>query len=121
MPQSHGQSVAAHGPYRHLLVDADPVRLAPRNSFRRDAQFDTIRLNLIGVAARETGMVTRIEPALPTAYPHPARVCHARPPKQPEFPKMPSIPPLRLQSPAGRMGQPERVRQHQPNDARASL
>ena len=46
--------------------------LAPRTSFWRDAQFDTIRLNLIKVAARVTEMVTRIKVALPTAYPYQA-------------------------------------------------
>jgi hypothetical protein len=44
--------------------------LAPRTSFWRDAQFDTIRLGLIKVAARVTEMVTRIKVALPTAYPY---------------------------------------------------
>jgi len=44
--------------------------LAPRTSFWRDAQFDTIRLCLIKVAGRVTEMVTRIKIALPTAYPH---------------------------------------------------
>ena len=44
--------------------------LAPRTSFWRDAQFDTIRLCLIKVAARVTEMVTRITVALPTAYPY---------------------------------------------------
>src|SRR5271169_915531 len=44
--------------------------LAPRNSFWREAQFDTIRLCLIKVAARVTEMVTRIKIALPTAYPY---------------------------------------------------
>jgi len=44
-------------------------RLAPRTSFWRDAQFDTIRLCLIKVAGRITEMVTRIKIALPTAYP----------------------------------------------------
>ena len=46
--------------------------LAPRTSFWRDAQFDTIRLNLIKVAARVTEMVTRIKLALPSAYPYQA-------------------------------------------------
>jgi len=46
--------------------------LAPRNSFWREAQFDTIRLCLIKVAARVTEMVTRIKLALPTAYPYQA-------------------------------------------------
>ncbi len=44
--------------------------LAPRTSFWRDAQFDTIRLCLIKVAARVTEMVTRINIALPSAYPY---------------------------------------------------
>ena len=46
--------------------------LAPRNSFWRDAQFDTIRLCLIKVAGRVTEMVTRIKIALPTAFPYQA-------------------------------------------------
>jgi len=37
-------------------------------SFWRDAQFDTIRLCLVKVAAHVTKMVTRIKIALPTAY-----------------------------------------------------
>jgi hypothetical protein len=45
-------------------------RLAPRTSFWRDAQFDTIRLALIKVAARVTEMKTRIKLALPSSYPH---------------------------------------------------
>jgi hypothetical protein len=44
--------------------------LAPRTSFWRDAQFDTIRLNLIKVAARVTEMVTRIKIALPSTFPY---------------------------------------------------
>jgi hypothetical protein len=44
--------------------------LAPRTSFWRDAQFDTIRLCLIKVAGRVTEMVTRIKIALPTTYPY---------------------------------------------------
>ncbi len=43
--------------------------LAPRTSFWRDAQFDTIRLCLIKVAGPVTEMVTRIKIALPTATP----------------------------------------------------
>ncbi|MGH7098660.1 MAG: IS1380 family transposase [Stellaceae bacterium] len=46
--------------------------LAPKTSFWRDAQFDTIRLCLIKVAGRVTEMVTRIKVALPTAYPYQA-------------------------------------------------
>ena len=44
--------------------------LAPKTSFWRDAQFDTIRLALIKVAARVTEMVTRIKVALPSGYPY---------------------------------------------------
>ena len=44
--------------------------LAPRNSFWREAQFDTIRLCLIKVAGRVTEMVTRIKVALQSAYPY---------------------------------------------------
>src|SRR3954454_9718559 len=46
--------------------------LAPRNSFWREAQFDTIRLRLIKVAGRVTEMVTRIKVALPSAFPYQA-------------------------------------------------
>ena len=44
--------------------------LAPKTSFWRDAQFDTLRLALIKVAARVTELKTRIKVALPTCYPH---------------------------------------------------
>jgi hypothetical protein len=44
--------------------------LAPKTSFWRDAQFDTIRLALIKVAARVTEMKTRIKVALPSCYPY---------------------------------------------------
>ena len=44
--------------------------LAPKTSLWRDAQFDTIRLALIKVAARITELKTRIKVALPTCYPH---------------------------------------------------
>src|SRR5271169_3454576 len=46
--------------------------LAPKTSFWREAQFDTVRLCLIKVAARVTEMATRIKIALPTAYPYQA-------------------------------------------------
>ena len=49
----------------HALRD-----LAPKRSFWRTAQFDTIRLALIKVAARVTEMATRIKIALPSSYPH---------------------------------------------------
>jgi len=44
--------------------------LAPKTSFWRDAQFDTLRLALIKVAGRVTELKTRIKVALPTCYPH---------------------------------------------------
>jgi hypothetical protein len=43
--------------------------LAPRTSFWRAAQFDTIRLAFIKVAARVTELATRIKVALPSSYP----------------------------------------------------
>ena len=46
--------------------------LAPKTSFWRAAQLDTIRLALIKVAARVTEMKTRIKVALPSCYPHQA-------------------------------------------------
>ena len=36
----------------------------------REAQFDTIRLALVKVAARVTELATRIKVALPSAYPY---------------------------------------------------
>jgi hypothetical protein len=44
--------------------------LAPKLSFWRDAQFDTIRISLLKVAARITEMATRIKIALPSSYPY---------------------------------------------------
>ncbi len=44
--------------------------LAPKTSFWRDAQFDTIRLALIKVAGRVTELATRIKVALPSCYPY---------------------------------------------------
>ena len=44
--------------------------LAPKRSFWRDAQFDTIRLALIKVVGRVTELATRIKLALPSDYPY---------------------------------------------------
>jgi hypothetical protein len=44
--------------------------LAPKLSFWRDAQFDTIRISLLKVAARITEMASRIKVALPSSYPN---------------------------------------------------
>ncbi len=43
--------------------------LAPKRSFWRAAQFDTVRLTFVKVAARVTELATRIEVALPSGYP----------------------------------------------------
>ena len=45
-------------------------RMAPKVSFWREAQFDTIRLALIKVAGRITEMATRIKVALSSNYPY---------------------------------------------------
>jgi hypothetical protein len=42
--------------------------LAPKRSFWREAQFDTLRLALIKVAARVTELATQIKLALPSSY-----------------------------------------------------
>lgn len=49
----------------HTLRD-----LAPKTSFWRDAQFDTLRLALIKLAGRVTELTTRIKVALPSCYPY---------------------------------------------------
>jgi hypothetical protein len=51
----------------HTLRD-----LAPKSSFWRDAQFDTLRLAFVKVAARVTELVTRIKVSLPSSYPYKA-------------------------------------------------
>jgi hypothetical protein len=44
--------------------------LAPKRSFWRQAQFDTVRQMLIKVAGRVTELATRIKLALPSSYPY---------------------------------------------------
>ncbi len=44
--------------------------LAPRQSFWRDAQLDTVRFALIKVVGRVTELATRIKLALPSGYPY---------------------------------------------------
>jgi len=44
--------------------------LAPKTSSWRDAQFDTLRLTFIKVAARVSELVTRIKVSLPSCYPY---------------------------------------------------
>jgi hypothetical protein len=50
--------------------------LAPKRSFWPDAQFNTVRLALIKVAARVTEMVTRIKISLPSSYPYKNSLVH---------------------------------------------
>jgi hypothetical protein len=50
--------------------------LAPKTSFWRDAQFDTIRLAFIKIAARVTELVTRIKVSLPSSYPYKQSLAH---------------------------------------------
>ena len=44
--------------------------LAPKTAIWRDAQFDTLRLAFVKVAARVTELVTRIKVSLPSSYPY---------------------------------------------------
>ena len=44
--------------------------LAPKTSFWRNVQFDTLRLAFIKIAARVTELVTRIKVSLPSSYPY---------------------------------------------------
>jgi Transposase DDE domain group 1 len=44
--------------------------LAPTRSFWREAQFDTLRLGLVKIAARVSELATRIKVALPSSYPY---------------------------------------------------
>jgi hypothetical protein len=44
--------------------------LAPKRSFWRQAQLDTLRLAFVKVAARVTELATRIKVALPSSYPY---------------------------------------------------
>jgi Transposase DDE domain group 1 len=72
LQQRHRQPVPPADPPAAYWLLHTLRGLAPTTSFWRDAQFDTIRLTLIKVAARVTEMKTRIKVALPTCYPHQA-------------------------------------------------
>jgi hypothetical protein len=50
--------------------------LAPATSFWRDAQFDTLRLAFVKIAARITERVTRIKVSLPSSYPYKPSLTH---------------------------------------------
>ena len=56
----------------HRRIYADSRRHRQKRSFWRDAQFDTIRISLLKVAARISEFRTRIRIALPTGYPYQA-------------------------------------------------
>jgi hypothetical protein len=63
--QCHRQSAPAVPARRRLLADAEPARRSP---WRR-AQFDTLRLRLVKIAARIVEMKTRITVHLPSDCP----------------------------------------------------
>jgi hypothetical protein len=69
-------SKATANPFRLLIHTAaywllHSLRgLAPKTSFWRDAQFDTLRLAFVKIAARVTELVTRIKVSLPSSYPY---------------------------------------------------
>ena len=50
--------------------------LAPATSFWRNAQFDTLRLAFVKIAARITERVTRIKVSLPSSYPYELSLAH---------------------------------------------
>lgn len=50
--------------------------LAPTTSFWRNAQFDTLRLAFVKIAARVTERVTRIKVSLPSSYPYKPSLAH---------------------------------------------
>ena len=70
MHQGHGEPVPPRAAHGRLLALAHLAHLGAKRSFWHQAQFDTIRLALIKVAARVTEMVTRIRLALPSSYPY---------------------------------------------------
>ena len=71
-PDQGAQAPSRLGPHVVHQGHRQPVPIAASYAFWRDAQFDTIRLCLIKVAARVTEMVTRIKIALPSAFPYQA-------------------------------------------------
>jgi hypothetical protein len=70
MHEGHGQPVPAVPARRRLLAHVGPARASmPKRSMWRVAQFDTLRLRLIKVAARVVEMKTMIRVHLPTSCP----------------------------------------------------
>jgi Transposase DDE domain group 1 len=67
-PQRDVRAAALHTAAYRLLHTLRSV--APKQSYWRQAQFDTLRLALIRVAARGTELATRIKLSLPSGYPY---------------------------------------------------
>ncbi|MER8522579.1 transposase [Mesorhizobium sp. M1076] len=68
--QSDGQPVPAIPVCLCLLADAGPARRNPKRSSFAVAQFDTLRLCLIKIAARVVEIKTQNRLHLPTSCPH---------------------------------------------------
>jgi len=69
MHEGHGQPVPAVPSRRRLLAHVGLRASMPKRSMWRVAQFDTLRLRLIKVAARVVEMKTMIKVHLPTSCP----------------------------------------------------
>ena len=69
MHEGHGQSASAVPPRRRVLADVGLRVSMPKRSMWRVAQFDTLRLRLIKIAARVVEMKTMIRVHLPTSCP----------------------------------------------------
>ena len=69
MHQGFGQSTPAVLARRRLLADVGSARVDAQTLDGRAAQFDTLRLRLVKVAARVVEMKTMIRVHLPTSCP----------------------------------------------------
>ena len=69
MPLGQRQSDAAHPPHRRLLADVGRAPRHARNRPLRTAEFATIRLRLLKVAARVIETASRIRIAFASACP----------------------------------------------------
>ena len=69
MYEGHRQPIAAVPARRRLLADVGLRASMPKRSVWRIAQFDTLRLRLIKIAARVVEMKTMIRVHLPTSCP----------------------------------------------------
>ena len=66
----HRQPVPPDAAHRRLLADVVAARLMPKRSSWRVAQFDTLRLRLLKIAARVVALKTRVMLHLPSACPY---------------------------------------------------